>query len=334
MVAYKAGTVQRFLSSPDPACRAVLLYGPDAGLVTMRGAALAKHFGGQGAEIVQFDDRDLEEDRARLDVELRTVPMFATGKVVRLTAGARLDVPSLKALLETPLDAALIVEAGNLRPDSGLRKLFEANKQAAALPCYADERSLMALIDAEFSAARISIDANAKTYLMSRLGADQALSLSEIVKLALYAGANGKVTEDDIDAVIGDSSEIAIESFAYAVSGGETSEALRQLGRLATSGTEASSAMSGLARHFLQLHSLAAALAKGASAEQAVKSLRPRPHFKREPVFVTHSRKWGAERLLNALPHIQEAVKRSRLFPDLEQDFAERLVLTLHHKAA
>ena len=334
MVAYKAGTVQRFLNAPDPACRAVLLYGPDAGLVTMRAAALAKQFAGKDAEIVQLDDRDLGEDRARLEVELRTVPMFSSGKVVRLVAGARLDVPSLKALLESPLDAALIVEAGNLRPDSGLRKLFEANKHAAALPCYADERSLAALIDTEFSAARISVDANAKAYLMSRLGADQALSLSEIVKLALYAGPGGRVSEDDIDAVIGDSSEIAIESFAYAVSGGETSEALRQLGRLATSGTEASSALSGLARHFLQLHSFAAATARGTSPEQAVKSLRPRPHFKREPAFITHSRKWGTERLLGVLPLIQDAVKRSRLHPDLEKDFAERLVLTLHHKAA
>src|SRR3989304_3344275 len=48
MVAYKAGTVQRFLNSPDPACRAVLLYGPDAGLVTMRGAALPHAVGGEG----------------------------------------------------------------------------------------------------------------------------------------------------------------------------------------------------------------------------------------------------------------------------------------------
>jgi len=120
----------------------------------------------------------------------------------------------------------------------------------------------------------------------------------------------------------------------YIHSGGETSEALRQLGRLATSGTEASSALSGLARHFLQLHGFAAATARGTSPEQAVKSLRPRPHFKREPAFITHSRKWGTERLLGALPLIQDAVKRSRLHPDLEKDFAERLVLTLHHKAA
>jgi DNA polymerase III subunit delta len=334
MVAYKAGTVQRFLSAPDSDCRAVLLYGPDAGMVTMRAAALAKKFAGKDAEIVQLDDRDLAEDRARLEVELRTVPMFASGKVVRIVAGQRLDVPGLKALLTSPLDATLIVEAGNLRPDSALRKLFEANPRAAALPCYADERGLAALIDTEFAAAKVSIDADTKTYLMSRLGADHALSFSEITKLALYAGGEGRVSEDDIDAVIGDSSEIAIESFAYAVSAGETSEALRQLGRLAMSGTDASSALSGLARHFLQLHSFAAAVAKGTSAEQAMRALRPPPHFKRKESFIAHSRKWGPERLLNALPLIQDAVKRSRLNPELEQDFAERLVLTLHHKAA
>jgi DNA polymerase-3 subunit delta len=336
MVAHKAASVQRFLNAPDPSCRAILLYGPDAGLVTMRGAALASLLAGQGSgmEIVRIDDRDLAEDRARLEVELRTVPMFAAGKVVRVTAGARLDVPALKALLETALDARLIIEAGNLKPDSGLRKLFESHRQAAALPCYADERNLAALIDAEFAPARLGIDADTKAYLMTRLGADQALSHSEIVKLALYAAGRGQVTHEDVDAIVGDSAEIAVETFVYAVSGGETKEALRQLDRLAGSGTEASTALSGLARHFLQLHSLAAALAKGGSVEHAVKSLRPRPHFKREPSFIAHSRRWGADRLLNAMPMIQEAVRRSRRFPELEHAFAERLILSLHHKAA
>ena len=91
-------------------------------------------------EIVRLDDRDLAEDPARLEVELRTAPMFATQSVIRVTAGQRLDVPALKALLATPSDNALIVEAGNLKPDSGLRKLFDTHKSAAALPCYSDEK--------------------------------------------------------------------------------------------------------------------------------------------------------------------------------------------------
>jgi hypothetical protein len=34
------------------------------------------------------------------------------------------------------------------------------------------------------------------------------------------------------------------------------------------------------------------------------------------------------------MPMIQEAVRRSRRFPELEHAFAERLILSLHHKAA
>jgi DNA polymerase-3 subunit delta len=255
--------------------------------------------------------------------------MFADGKVVRVGANARVDVPSLKALLGAPFDNVLIVEAGNLRPDSALRKLFEANKETAALPCYSDDRSLAALIDAELSAAGLRIGRDAKDYLLSRLGADQALSRSEVVKLALYASGSGQVSEDDIEAVVGDAAEIALENFVYAGSSGDPKRALSELKRLAAAGTDVSSALVALSRHFLQLHRVASAQAEGATAEQAVRSLRPRPHFKREPEFLAHARRLGANRLSQSLPLIQEAIKRTRLSPDLASAFAERLLLTL-----
>src|SRR5262245_57341472 len=142
MVALKSSGVARFLKSPDPACRAILVYGPDAGLVTERADTLAAFFARKTkghTEIVRLDDRDLGEDPARIEVELRTKPMFAERSVVRVTAGQRLDAASLKATLAEPSENFLIVEAGNLRPDSGLRKLFEKDKTAVAVPCYSDE---------------------------------------------------------------------------------------------------------------------------------------------------------------------------------------------------
>jgi DNA polymerase III subunit delta len=331
MVAYKSSAVASFLRAPDSSCRAVLLYGPDAGLVAERAAGLAATFARRdkgGAEIVRLDDRDLAEDPARLEVELRTRPMFAASQVVRVTAGARLDVPGLKALLASPFDNALIVEAGNLRPDSALRKLFEKDKQAAALPCYGDERGLASLIDAELSDAGLRIDHETRRYLMTRLGADQALSRSEVTKLALYAKGEGDVTHEDIDAIVGDAAETALETFVYAASSGDPAVALRELQRLAASGTEAQAALIALARHFTQLHRVAAAQ----SAEEAVRSLRPRPHFKREPEFLAHSRRLGAARLAHMLPLIQETIRRTRRSPELEGAFTERLLLTLTTK--
>ncbi len=335
MVAYKSAAVPSFLKSPNPDCRAVLLYGPDAGLVAERASALAQVFARKGpgeTEVVRLDDRDLAEDGGRLEVELRTLPMFAARNVVRVAAGARLDVPSLKSLLAEPFDNPLIVEAGNLRPDSGLRKLFEAHKSAVALPCYSDERTLAGLIDAELAEAGLSIDSETRVYLMTRLGADQALSRSEVAKLALYASGGKSVSHDDIEAIVGDAAETALENFVYAASAGDPGQALSELQRLGAAGTETSSALVALGRHFTQLHRVASAQAGGASPEQAVKSLKPRPHFKREPVFLVHCRRWGPARLAHALPLIQEAIRRTRRSPELEGAFAERLVLTLTSK--
>jgi DNA polymerase III subunit delta len=332
MVAYKTGSFQRILKSLDPSCRAGLVYGPDAGLVAERAAALTDAFAGkrkEATEIVRLDEKDLAEDAARLEVELRTIPMFAKGKVVRIAPGARIDVPILKSLLEAPLAGALVIEAGALRPDSALRKLFEGHTTAAALPSYSDERSVSGLIDEELEEAELTIDSDTRAYLMTRLGADQAMSRAEVAKLALFAAGSGSVRADDIDAIVGDGAEIAVENFVYDVSGGEAQGALRQLARLAAAGTEPSVALSALGRHFTQLHRIASAQVAGVAPEQALRSLRPRPHFKREKAFVADSRRIGAQRLLESLPLIQEAVKRARLNPDLERAIAERLVLTL-----
>lgn len=320
------------MKSPDPGCRAVLVYGPDAGLVAERAVTLAQIFVKRGkgqTEIVRLDDRDLAEDPARLEVELKTAPMFAAQSVIRVTAGLRLDVPALKALLATPSDNALIIEAGNLKPDSSLRKLFDTHKSAVALPCYSDEKFTLGVIDAELAEAGLSIDRETRDYLLTRLGADQALSRSEVVKLALYAQGGERIEPEDIEAIVGDAAETALDNFAYAVSGGDAKTALTELQRLAAAGTDRSSALSALGRHFTQLHRVASAGDSGGSLEQAAKSLRPPLHYKRAPVFIAHCKRWGANRLAHALPLIQEAVRRSRRSPDLEGALAERLVLTL-----
>jgi DNA polymerase-3 subunit delta len=336
MVAYKSSTVASFVNAPKPDCRAVLVYGPDAGLVAERADALtqvlARKRRGE-TEIVRLDDRDFAADPARLEIELKTVPMFAAQSVVRVVAGQKLDVPALKALLAEDFANFLIVEAGNLRPDSGLRKAFETHKTAAALACYGDARDLSQMVDSELAGAGLSIDREARDYLMTRLGADQALSRSEVVKLALYAQGAGTVSHDDVEAIVGDAAETALENFVYATSGGDARAALSELQRLVAAGTDKGSALSALGRHFIQLHRVASAVASGRPAEEALRSLRPPPRPRaREDAFLMRSRKWGAGRLAKALPLIQEAVRRSRRSPDLESAFAERLVLVLASK--
>ena len=332
MVAYKASAVASFVKSPKPDCRAALVYGPDAGLVAERVNALAQIFARRAkgeTENVWLGERDLADDPARLEVEVNTKPMFAAQSVVRLTIWPKFDPSPLKDLLATEFANPLIVEAGNLRPDSALRKLFEAHKTAAALPCYGDQATLSRVIDDELAAAGLEIDRETRDYLMTRLGADQALSRAEVVKLALYAQGEGRVSHEDVEAIVGDAAETALENFVYATSGGDARAALSELQRLAAAGTDRAAALSALGRHFTQLHRVASAAGSGGNVENSVKGLRPRPNYKREDAFIAHCKRWGASRLAHALPLIQEATRRSRRAPDLDAAFAERLVLTL-----
>jgi DNA polymerase-3 subunit delta len=153
------------------------------------------------------------------------------------------------------------------------------------------------------------------------------------VKLALYAQGAGTVSHDDIEAIVGDAAETALENFVYATSGGDAKAALQELQRLVAAGTDKGAALSALGRHFIQLHRVAASVASGRPAEEALRSLRPPPRPRaREEAFLVRCRKWGAGRLAKVLPDIQEAIKRSRRSPDLEGAFAERLVLSLASK--
>ncbi|MFO7478283.1 MAG: DNA polymerase III subunit delta [Methyloceanibacter sp.] len=332
MVDYKASQVASFLRSPKPECRAVLVYGPDAGLVAERVGALVQSFSRRvkgETELVWLGERDFGDDPARLEVELNTKPMFAAQSVVRFTVWPKFDPTTLKALLAGEFANPLIVEAGNLKRDSALRKMFDTHKTAAALPCYGDERSLAGLIEAELSGTGLTIDKDARDYLMTRLGADQALSRSEVAKLALYAQGQRRISHDDIEAIVGDAAETALDNFVYATSGGDARAALSELQRLAAAGTDRAAALSALGRHFTQLHRVASGASGGGNLEDGLRTLRPPLHFKRKNAFVAHCRRWGTTRLAQALPLIQEATRRSRRTPDLDAAFAERLVLTL-----
>ena len=129
MVAVKHHQADSFLKSIDPKLCAVLFYGPDSGLVAERAQRLAKSLSEREkppGEILQFEDADLESDPDRLTVELQTMPMFGGRKIIRARAGRRIATNTIKPLIEAGgLQGFLIIEAGNLKPDEGLRGLFD-----------------------------------------------------------------------------------------------------------------------------------------------------------------------------------------------------------------
>src|SRR5262245_39406889 len=138
MAAIKAHQAEAFLNALDRVPGAVLFYGSDAGLVSERAAGLARRLAErEGSEVLRLDDADLENDPARISVELQTMAMFGGRKVVRALAGRRVNANALKPLVDSgSIEGFLIVEAGQLRPDEALRALFEKSPKAAAVACF------------------------------------------------------------------------------------------------------------------------------------------------------------------------------------------------------
>ncbi len=334
MVAIKAARAAEFAKAPPVSCSAVLVYGTDVGLCSERAVQISKVLSQRSnppGDIIRIEDSDIEQDPDRLAVELGTVSMFGGTQVVRVGLGRRINANLLKALLEGgPPAAQLVVEAGNLKASDATRKLFEATSWAAALPCYSDdERDLSGIVQDMAREAGKTLDGQARDLLLSRLGADRALSRGEIEKLILFTGDKSQIDIEDVEAVVGDASELAIDSIVNAAAGGDALSSIREFNRSVSAGESPQVIIGALQRHFRRIQRLRAGMDEGKSFDDAARALRPPIFFKQKAGFSEQCRRWPQERLLTASQRISEIARLARLNSSMEAVLAERLLLEL-----
>ena len=308
---------ERFLRRPD--LPVVLLYGPDQGLARERAERLI--------ETVLEDPQDpfrlselnadvVRTDPGRLLDEARTLCLMGGRRVVRLRQAGDQATAACRALLATlPLEALVVIDAGELGSGSSLRRLIEGARNAAAIACYRDEgRDLGALIDRLAAEGGLQLEADARTWLVEHLGADRGVTRSELAKLALYCAASPdgrpaprRVTLEAAALVVGDSAALELDDLVHAAAQGEVGQLERCLERLLGEGQAPVALLRALARHLLRLHQLALQVAAGASPEEVVERARPPLHFRRKASFRQALQRWPAARLATALGRLLEA---------------------------
>jgi DNA polymerase III subunit delta len=332
MVAVKSFQADAFLKAVERVPSALLFYGTDAGLIGERASTLARRLAqAHDGEILRFDDTDLESNPDRIGVELLTRPMFGGRKVVRATTGRRINASSLKPIVEMGrLEGFLIVEAGHLRRGDALLTLFETAAGAAAVACFPDEaRDLDGMVGEVLAAARMQIAPEARKLLVSRLGADRALSRAEVEKLVLYARGKARIEEADVEAAVGDAAETALDRVVMAVASGRAGEAVRECERCLTGGEDAQRVILALQNHFLRLHRLRSGHDAGRSLEDLMRALKPPPNFRQKAAIEQQARLWTVASLHAALARIGDAAKAARLNSTLDATLAENLLLAL-----
>jgi DNA polymerase III subunit delta len=298
--------------------RAMLLYGPDAGLVRERADALARAVCPDLSDpfrVAELTGAAVAADPARLADEVAAQSLVGGRRVVRVREAA----DGLAKLFAGTIDAApgdgfIIAEAGELPARSSLRRAFEEARCGVAIGCYPDTpRELAAVVRDSLAESRVAISRDAGEYLVAHLGADRLQTRSELEKLALYAGPGGRVELADAEAVVGDGAQLSIDDAVFGAAEGDAAAVERALGRVFQEGASAVTVVRALLRHLQRLHLFAARIANGTPAAEVLRGARPPVFFRHEDNWKRQLGLWTEARLRPVLGVVAEAEFRMKL---------------------
>lgn len=266
MTRVPSSDADKLSASPPKGWVAVLLFGPNNGLVRERADAAARSVVPDLSDAFRVADLGADvvrKDPARLGDEVGAISMFGGRRVVRLRDATDGLSETIGTLLEAPIgDALIVVEAGELTKTSSLRKLFEGAKSAGAIECYDDRPEDAArLIREALDGAGWKAEPDALAYLTDALQTDRRLLRSELDKLTTYLGTGkgGTLTRAEAAILIGDSGAVEADEIADAVVAGD----LAKLDRLIVKAGESNVSWTGVAGAALRLFQRLASAAEG-----------------------------------------------------------------------
>ncbi len=302
--------VERFIAEPDPGIAAILLYGPDQGLVREYADQLTVKVIGAKDDpfrLVVLTTEEATAEPGRLADEAVSLSLTGGRRAIRLRGAGDAVAGALERAVERSTgDALIIVEGGDLPPRSALRKFCESSGKAAAIPCYLpDAAGMAAYARRQLRDAGLAVDDDAVALLAERLVGDHALAKREIEKLIVFMGQNSRVATSDVEACVGDAAQQTLDALALAVADRSPADADRALRRLLGEGVAPVRLLRAVQRHFVRLHLAAARVAAGNAVDSVMGSLRV--FFKEQPRFRRHLDAWTDAALIAAIERLNAA---------------------------
>lgn len=282
---------------------AVLIYGPDAGLVDELCDKAIEKLEIEKDNLLALDADDLRDKQDAVFAESCSPSMFGGRKAVIISRAGDSDTKIIAELVTSKsLCATIIVTAGDLRVGS-LRKLFEEGKNIAAIACYTDDtKTLEALIHKELSAqAGIrQITPDAMSYMLSHMGGDRGITRSFLQKIAIYVSDKHVVDLEDVEKCLPDTSATSADDYMYSLTAGHINQTMVALDRLIYSGADANMLVRMLYIHFTKLLSA------------VVDGQLPKLFWKVADKFNLAVKIWPADEIVNVLSKLNDLEKMCR----------------------
>ncbi|GAC1330252.1 MAG: DNA polymerase III subunit delta [Beijerinckiaceae bacterium] len=334
MTAIESAEADRFITRLAPEIKLFLVHGSDSGLVRERARKLLRALVDDPADpfqLVELDGDEIANDPLRLADEVNTIALFGGRRVVHAELGGKNIASAVEPLLAMPIDSAVVIEAGALRRDHALRKLFEKDRRAVAIECLPDSSAdMQRLIDEEMRSAGLTLDDDARAALSALLGEDRLSTRSEIGKLVLAAHGRQRITLQDVETLVCDASSVAHDDAILQAFSGEIDAVPAAFEQLMATGGEPSVMLGAALRYALHLHRARLAVDAGRSPDEALGLvMRSGIGFSRRALIERHLRSWSSERLLRMIRALAERTGRTRREQRIGPALAERALLSI-----
>ncbi|MCX8500774.1 MAG: DNA polymerase III subunit delta [Alphaproteobacteria bacterium] len=302
----------------------VLFYGSDQGLCLERAQEVLQLQSvtlGDSFRVSRLTGAQIQEDSQLLATEVASLCFTGGRRLVWLTeVEERSGSTALQALLKKPQGEGLIVAmAGELSAKSALRSAAKSSPFALLVPCYPDTaREIELLAKENFSRNSISIDRPAMQTITELLGGDRLVTRSEIEKLALFAGAGGRLSQAEVLIMLGDTASVSIQDAIAAAASGSFVLLDRALQRVFAEGESAVGIIRSAMSYFMRLQNLVELREQGQSATAVVNAHRPPIFWREKDQMIANVEFWSLktiERVLTLLLRA-ETLCKSTGFPD------------------
>jgi DNA polymerase-3 subunit delta len=324
--------IESFVKAPDDAARVILVYGPDQGLIKERSKKMAITVISDLNDpfnVATFTSDKIISEPALFYDEANAQSLMGGNRLIFIKNATDGLSVLLKEYLENPSNETLvIVEADDLGPRSSLRKLCEASKRAAAVPCYIDdERTLAQIIRDMCTHAGYGIDQDALIAFSGAIIGDRVIARNEIEKLILYKGISssyqgfegeavreklGQININDIYASCGDVRDWSMDKLVYAIADGSIQESQTIIESLIKDQLAPIVILRSVQNHFWRLMNVQIKQNDGLSQEEALRTLSPPLFWKVEDQFKRQLNRWSISALESALDALNKMEAMSK----------------------
>jgi DNA polymerase-3 subunit delta len=316
-----ANDVEKFIKNPSNAFQAILLYGPNNDLVTIRARELENTIiAGDALRKSSFNFNQVKSNPEIL-FEACFAFCFNPGrKFIKVSDVSGILTQDLQKLLKTlPLDCFVVFLGDDLPPSSTIRKFFETEKNTVSIPCYKEETiSVRKIIEKKFKEENFTWEAGVVELIENNLTGYNLLINSELEKIIIYMGSNKHITHVDIKNCISTSLEPNFDELCSAIAEANIVKARKILNQLFAEGANVVTVTRAISRYFLRLYLVKIEIEKGANDNAALSVLRPPIFFKYVNSFLNQVNKWSSTKLAFTLKELLtlESNCKTTGFPD------------------